>query len=160
MEVVDPFDGSVGYPSGGVVGEYFFSPVDDGVDDFAVFGDLSGGVEIGEPSERLVGLIRVVGFVELVELLESVPRGAETWMSVEQPVEMCLVCFGEVVGPAQQGEAGSEQVRLERWWPPVGVAALYLASYQGEALGEPADDVEPVEHMAGVGQILCDGCLI
>ena len=29
-------------------------------------------------------------------------------MSVEQPVEVCLVGFGEVVGPAQQGEAGSQ----------------------------------------------------
>ena len=29
-------------------------------------------------------------------------------MSVEQPIEMCLVGFGEVVGPPQQGEAGSQ----------------------------------------------------
>ena len=100
MEVVGSFDGSVGCPSAGVVGEYFFSPGDDRVDDLAVFGYLSGGVEIGEPSERLVGLVRVVGFVELVEFLESVPRGSETWMSVEDPVEMCLVGFGEMIGPA------------------------------------------------------------
>ena len=32
--------------------------------------NLAGGVEIGEPSQRLVGLIRVVGFVDLVELLK------------------------------------------------------------------------------------------
>ena len=101
MEVVDPFEGSVGYPSGGVVGEYFFSPCDDGVDDLVVFGYLSGGVEVGETSEGLVGLVRVVGFIQLVELLESVPRGSETWMSVEQPIEMLLVGFGEVVGPPQ-----------------------------------------------------------
>ena len=55
---------------------------------------LAGGVEIGEPSEGLVGPVRVVGFVELVELLESVGGGSETWMSVEQPVEVCLVGFG------------------------------------------------------------------
>ena len=60
-----------------MVGEDLFSPCDDGVDDFAVFGYLSGGVEIGEPSERLVSLIRVVGFIQLVELLESVPRGSQ-----------------------------------------------------------------------------------
>ena len=46
------------------------------------------------------------------------------------------MCFGEVVGAAQRGEAGSEQVRLERWGTPVGLAALYLPSHQGEALGE------------------------
>ena len=157
MEVVGSFEGSVGYPSGGVVGQDLFSPGDDGVHDLVVFGYLAGGVEVSEPSERLVGLVRVVGFVELVELLKSVPSGSETGMSVEDPVEMCLVGFGEVVGPAQEGEAGSEQVRLERWGPQLRIAALYLASYQGESLGEPAHDVEPVEHMASVGQILRDG---
>ena len=56
---------------------------------------LAGGVEIGEPSERLVGLVRVVGFVELVELLKrAFSRGAETGMSVEQSVEVRLVGFG------------------------------------------------------------------
>ena len=29
-------------------------------------------------------------------------------MSVEDPVEMVLVGVGEVIGPAQQGEAGSQ----------------------------------------------------
>ena len=72
MEVVDPFDGSVGYPPCGVVGEDLFSPCDDGVHDFVVFGYLTGGVEISEPSKRLVGPVRVVGFVELVELLKSI----------------------------------------------------------------------------------------
>ena len=62
---------------------------------------LAGGVEIGEPSERLVGLVRVVGFVELVELLKrAFSRGAETGMSVEQSVEVRLVGLAEVVGPA------------------------------------------------------------
>ena len=96
MEVVGSFDGSVGYPSsGGVVGQDLFSPCDDGVHDLVVFGYLAGGVEIGEPSERLVGLVRVVGFVELVELLKrAFSRGAETGMSVEQSVEVRLVGFG------------------------------------------------------------------
>ena len=64
MEVVGSFDGSVGYPSsGGVVGQDLFSPCDDGVHNLVVFGYLAGGVEISEPSERLVGPVRVVGFV-------------------------------------------------------------------------------------------------
>ena len=70
MEVVGSFDGSVGCPSAGVVGEYFFSPGDDRVDDLVVFGYLSGGVEIGEPAEGLVGPVKVVGFVDPVELLK------------------------------------------------------------------------------------------
>ena len=65
-----------------------------------------------------------------------------------------------MIGPAQEGEAGSEQVRFERWGTPVGVAALQFSAYQSEALGEPAYDVEPVEHMASVGQVLCDCGLI
>ena len=103
-----------------MVGQDFFSPCDDGVHDLVVFGYLSCGVEVGEPSEGLVGLVEVVGFVELVELLESVPGGAETWMSVEEAVEVRLVGFSEMVGPAQEGEAGSEQVRFKRWGTPVG----------------------------------------
>ena len=42
----------------------------------------------------------------------------------------------------------------------MGVAALQLSAYQSEALGEPAYDVEPVEHMASSWQILCDCGLI
>ena len=72
MEVVGSFDGSVGYPSGRVVGQDLFSPCDDGVHDLVVFGYLAGGVEVSEASKSCVGLIRVVGFVELVELLESI----------------------------------------------------------------------------------------
>ena len=81
-------------------------------------------------------------------------------MSVEQSVEVRLVGSAEMVGPAQEGEAGPEQIRFERWGTPVGVAALYLASYQSEALSEPADNVEPVEHMASSWQVLCDCGLI
>ena len=70
---------------------------------------LTGGVEISEPSERLVGPVRVVGFVELVELLKrAFSRGSETGMSVEQSVEVRLVGFAEMVGPPQEGEAGSQ----------------------------------------------------
>ena len=92
-------------------------------------------------------------------------------MSVEQSVEVRLVGLAEMVGPAQEGEAGSQawcgtkiwarkQVRLICRGPPVGVAALYLPPYQGEALGEPPSDMKAVEHMASVGEILRDGRLI
>ena len=60
-----------------MVGEDFFSPSNDGVHDSVVFGCLSGGVEVCAPSEGLVGLVEVVGFVEVVELWEGVPRGSE-----------------------------------------------------------------------------------
>ena len=82
------------------------SPGDDRVDDLAVFGYLSAVVEIGEPSQRLVGPVEVVGFVDPVELLERFPSGSQAWMSVEQPVEVCLVGFAEMIRPAQQSETG------------------------------------------------------
>ena len=66
MEVVDPFEGSVSGSSAGVVGQDLFSPCDDGVHNLVVLGYLAGGVEVSEPSERLVGPVEVFGFVELV----------------------------------------------------------------------------------------------
>ena len=81
-------------------------------------------------------------------------------MSVEQPAEMLLVGVCEMVGAAQQSEAGPEQVRFVCRGPQLGVAALQLPAYQGEALGEPAGDVEAVEHMTSIRQVLRDSCLI
>lgn len=95
-----------------MVGQDLFSPRDHRVHDVAVFGDLACGVEISEPSQSLVGLIEVVSFVELVELLERVPRGTETWMSVEQPVEVRLAGVAEVISAPQERETGPEQIRF------------------------------------------------
>ena len=74
-----------------MVGQDLFSPGDDRVHDLVVFGDLAGGVEVGEPSQRLVGPVEVVGFVDPVELLERVPRGTQPWMSFEQPIQVLSV---------------------------------------------------------------------
>ena len=74
-------------------------------------------------------------------------------MSLEEAIEMVLVGVCELVGAAQQSEAGPEQVRLERRGPLITGAALQLPAYQGEALGEPACDVGAVEHMASIGLI-------
>ena len=65
-----------------------------------VFRDLAGGVEVSEPSQGLVGPVEAFGLIQLVELLERVPRGSKTWMSLEQAVEMLLVGVCEMVGPA------------------------------------------------------------
>ena len=67
MEVVDPFDRSVGRSSGGVVGQDLCSPGDDRVHNVVVFGYLSGGVEASEPSQRLVGPVEVFGLIKLAE---------------------------------------------------------------------------------------------
>ena len=134
-----------------MIGQDLFSPRDDRVHDVAVFGDLACGVEISEPSQSLVGLIEVVGFVELVELLERVPRGTETWMSVEQPVEVRLVGVAEMIRAPQEREAGPEQIRFVGRRTLIRGAALYLASYQGEAFGEPARHVKTIEYVKSVG---------
>ena len=81
-------------------------------------------------------------------------------MSVEEPVEVRLVGFAEMIRAAQEGEAGSEQIRLVRWGTPIRVAALQFPPDQGEPFGEPPSDVEAVEDVAGVGQVPDDGCLI
>ena len=66
-----------------MVGQDLFAAGNDGVHHFAVFGDLSAVVEIREASQSLVGAVEVFGFVQPVELLESVPGGAEPGVSVE-----------------------------------------------------------------------------
>ena len=65
-----------------------------------------------------------------------------------------------MIGPPQEGEAGSEQVRFVCWGPLIGVAALYLPPDQGETFGEPSSHMEPIQHMKSVGKVLRDGCLI
>ena len=134
-----------------MVGQDLFSPSDDGVHDFAVFGDLAAAVEVSEPSQRLVGLIEVVGLIQLVELLQRVLSRSQPRMSVEQPIQIRLVGVAEMIRPAYQGEAGSEHLRFVCRGPQLRVAALYLSPYQGESFGEPPCDVEAVEHMEGVG---------
>lgn len=99
-EVNDPFEGSAGYPTGGVVGEYFFSPRHDGVNDFAVFGDMAGGIEIGEPSQLPIRPVEVFGFIQLVELWGSILGGSEPWMSVEEPIQVGPVGVCEMIRSA------------------------------------------------------------
>jgi len=79
-EVVDPLEWPVGCSSAGVVGEDLVSPGDDLVHDVVVFGDFAAVVEVGEPFEGLVGGFDVVGFVDLVELLEGVPGDFQSGM--------------------------------------------------------------------------------
>ena len=57
MEVVDPFERTVGDPPAGVVGQDLCSPGNDGVHDLVVFGYLTASVEVSEPSQRLVDLL-------------------------------------------------------------------------------------------------------
>ena len=94
---------------------------------------LSGVVEVDEPHQRLVGTVEVVGLVDLVELLKGVPGDLQPWIRLEQPLQVGLVGFGEMVLSPQQGETGSEQVRLERRRPLLGIAALQFPPYQGQA---------------------------
>ena len=88
---------------------------------------MAGGVEVGELSQGVVGAVEVVGFVDPVEFLERVPRGTQPWMSFEQPVEMRLVAVAEMVGPVQEREACSEQVRLICWGLLIGGPALCVS---------------------------------
>ena len=98
---------------------------------------LACGVEVREASQRLVGAVEVFGFVQPVELLESVPGGSEPGVSVEQAIQMRLVAVAEMICPAQQGEAGFGTGPVICGGPLIGGPALYLSSYQGQAFGEP-----------------------
>ena len=50
---------------------------------------------------------------------------------------MRLVAVAEMIRPAQEGEPGSEQVRLICGRPLIWGPALQFPPYQGEAFGEP-----------------------
>ncbi len=93
----------------------------------------------------------VVGCVEAVELLECLPAGFEPRVGVKERVEAGLVSVGEGVSSTRQQEPGSEHLGLEDGFGAVG-SALDVAAHRGQPGVEPSDDVEPVKHMAGVGQ--------
>ena len=40
------------------------------------------------------------------------------------------------------------------------LTALQISAHQRESLGEPSDDMEPIQHVAGVSEVLVDGCLV
>ena len=71
--------------------------------------------EVGEPFQRLVGGFEVVGLVDLVELLERVSGDSQSGMGRKDPIQVDLVGFGEMIGPAQQGEPGFGTVRARMW---------------------------------------------
>ena len=90
----------------------FVGPVEDGVHGVVVLGNLAGFVEVGEALKSVQGALEIVGLIEAVELLESVPSHPKTRMSSEQPVEAFPVRGGEMVVSFQQTKPGAEQVRF------------------------------------------------
>ena len=123
-----------------------------------VLGDLPGVIEIGEPLQRFEGAFEIVGLIETVQLLESVPGHSQPRVVIKQPVQVSLFCWGEMIGPLEQTEPGSEQVRFEGGFHTWGLAALQLPPYQGQSLGEPSSGVEPIENVTSSGKIPLNGC--
>ena len=118
-----------------------------------VLGQLAGLVEVAEPPEGVEGAVVVVGGVEAVELLECLPAGFEAGVGVEQLVEAGAVGVGEGVASAQQREPGLEHLGVEGGLDAFGLSALHVAADLGEPGREPSDDVEAVQHMAGVAEV-------
>ena len=95
-----------------------------------------------------------------MELLQCLPAGFEAGVGVEQFVEAGAVGVGEGVASAQQREPGSEHLGVEGGFDAVGLSALDVAAHLGERGREPSDDVEAVQHMAGVAEVGVDGRLV
>ena len=127
------------------------------VDDAMELGQVAGLVEIGEPVEGGEGAGLVVGEVQAVQLAERVPGVAQPRVRLEDGFELGALGVVEAVGAAQQQEPGPEHVGVERRREPFGLAALHVAAHRGEPGGEPADDVETVQHVRGVTQVAVDG---
>ena len=124
-----------------------------------VLGQLAVLVEVAEPPEGFEGAVIVVGGVEAVELLEGLPAGFEAGVGVEQLVEAGAVGVGEGVASAQQLESGPEHFGVEGGLGAFR-PALDIAADLGEPGREPSDDVEAVQHVAGVAEVGVDGGLV
>ena len=159
-QVVGSLDSAVGGPVAVVPVEDLVGPCDERVDGVVVLGQLAGLVEVAEPPEGFEGAVIVVGGVEAVELLQGLPAGFEAGVGVEQLVEAGAVGVGEGVASAQQREPGTEHLGVEGGLDAFGLAALDVAADLGERGREPSDDVEPVQHMAGVAEVGVDGRLV
>ena len=86
-----------------------------------------------------------------MEFLECFPAGLQSGVRVEEFVEPCLVGVAEGVASACEQEPGTEHFGIEDGFGAV-VSALDVAAHRGQTGGEPSDDTEPVQHMAGVWQ--------
>ncbi len=136
-EVVGSFDSAVGWPAGVVPVEDLVAPGDDGVDDVVKLDELAGGVEVGEPIERLEGAVAVIGEVEAVQILQGPPGHVESRVFGEEFVEAGPVGVVEVIAALQQQEPGPEHSGIERGLHTLGLAALQVPAHCGEAFGEP-----------------------
>ena len=72
-------------------------------------------------------------------------------MGGEQRVEACPLAGVELVGPAHQQEPRSEHFGVECRLGAFG-AALDVAANRGQGGGEPSDDMEPIQDVAGVAE--------
>ena len=81
-------------------------------------------------------------------------------MGGEEVIEVSLVVLLEGVAAAQEQEPGAEHVGVECGFDAGGFSALQISAHQGEPGGEPSHDMELVQHVAGVSEMLVDGCLV
>ena len=72
-------------------------PTQYGVHGVVVLRYLPAVVEVGETLESLEGALEIVGLIQAVEFLQSVPGHLQTRMSIEQTLESSLVSGGEMI---------------------------------------------------------------
>ena len=156
-EVVGALDAAVGGAPGGVPGEDLGHVGDERVDDAMELGQVAGGVEVAEPVEGCECAGFVVGEVQAVQLAEGVSGGPQSGVGLEERLELGAFVVSEAIRAAQQHEPRPEHVGVERWRGAFGLAALDVAAHRGQPGGEPADDVEAVQHVAGVAHVALNG---
>ncbi len=93
-------------------------------------------------------------------MLECVPSGFEPREGVEEPVEAGLFVVVEVVGSIEQQKPGPEQFGAEGGFDAGGFSALQVTTHQRQSVGEPAHDMEPVQHVAGAAEMDLDGAAV
>ena len=141
-------------------GEDLVAPVDDGVDDGVELTEFAGGVEVGEPVKRFEGAIVVVGEIEAVEFLEGISAGSQLGWVAKSFSRRAWSCSLRWSARCSRAKRALNRSGVECRFDAGRLAALQISAHQREALGEPANDMEPVQHMAGVTEMGVDGCLV
>jgi len=78
----------------------------------------------------------------------------------EEPVDAGLFGVVEGVAAFEQQEPGPEQFGVEGGFDAGGFSALQVTTHQRQGVGEPAHDMEPVQHVTGPAEMGLDGAAV
>lgn len=141
-------------------GEDLGQPLGERLQHRSELGDRSLGPRVNEcfdPCPR-VGL--VVGVVDLVELLQELPRSPQLGVLGQRERKASELLRGKMLGARELQLAGPKNDRREHRRPARLADALDPPSDLDEPVGEPPDDVKAVDDVGRVTEMTIDRGLV